>query len=193
MMKKAISTIAAVMLMVSITACGNQTQSETKGPSDFEGNVIVELQGENSYYAVVNDTLDWDVAKLAAEAAGGHLATITSSDEQNEIVTLLASAGEDEIRNSYFLGGIDQEKNGEYAWVTGEPFTYMYWKKNEPKPDKGEQYLAIFAKTYVGNSGTTEPGRWNDAMIDGTAYDGAGDAGFFTPDQMGYIIEWDNY
>jgi hypothetical protein len=75
--------------------------------------------------------------------------------------------------------------------VTGEGFDYSYWKLNEPKPDKGEQYLAIFAKTYEGNSGTTEPGRWNDCMSDGTAYNGAGDTGFFSPELTGYIIEWD--
>jgi hypothetical protein len=152
---------------------------------------VAELQGENSYYAIVNETLDWDAAKEACVEAGGHLATITSQAEQDEIVGLLASIDDADKRNSYFLGGIDRDKTGEYAWVTGESFEYFYWKMNEPKPDKGEQYLAIFAKTYDGNSGTTEPGRWNDCLVDGTAYNGAGDTGFFSPEQTGYILEWD--
>jgi hypothetical protein len=184
MLGKYISYVLFAVLLIGITACGSAQNSESPVPA-------AELQGAESRFAVINETLNWNEAKIACEASGGHLATITSRAEQDEIVKLLASLEDDKKRNSYFLGGIDTEKNGIYTWVTGENFDYSYWKKNEPKPDKGEQYLAIFAKTYEGNSGTTEPGRWNDTMLDGTAYSGAGDTGFFAPEQTGYIIEWD--
>jgi hypothetical protein len=179
--RKIKSTTVILALIIMVTACGNNAVPNSVG----------EAQTASSRYAVINETLDWNAAKAACEASGGHLATITSQAEQDEIVKLLASIDNSEKRGSYFLGGIDTDKTGDYIWVTGESFDYYYWKMNEPKPDKGEQYLAIFAKTYEGNSGTTEPGRWNDTMIDGTSYSGAGDTGFFTPEQMGYIIEWD--
>jgi hypothetical protein len=181
MLRKTTFAATLLLLTVSVAACSGKTLP----------NIAAELQGENSRFAVVNETLDWNAAKSAAETAGGHLATITSQAEQDEIVALLASLNDENKRNSYFLGGIDPNKTGEYTWVTGEAFDYFYWKMNEPKPDKGEQYLAIFAKSYDGNSGVTEPGRWNDCMSDGTAYNGAGDTGFFSPEQTGYIIEWD--
>jgi hypothetical protein len=173
--------VAVIALLGMLTACGNDNVPQSAG----------EAETDSSRYAVINETLDWNAAKAACEAQGGHLATITSQAEQDEIVKLLASIDDGKKRNSYFLGGIDIEKTGDYTWATGENFDYYYWKTNEPKPDMGEQYLSIFAKTYNGNSGTTEPGRWNDTMVDGTAYSGAGDAGFFAPEQMGYIIEWD--
>jgi hypothetical protein len=181
MLGKFIRAAVAFSLLVTVTACGKNAVPNSVG----------EAETAASRYAVINETLDWNAAKAACEAQGGHLVTITSQAEQDEIVKLLASVDDSEKRNSYFLGGIDADKTGNYTWVTGESFDYFYWKMNEPKPDKGEQYLAIFAKTYDGNSGTTEPGRWNDTMSDGTAYNGAGDSGFFSPEQMGYIIEWD--
>jgi hypothetical protein len=176
-----ISAAVILVSLITLTACGNTTVA----------NSVKEAETATSRYAVINETLDWNAAEAAAEAQGGHLATITSQAEQNEIIKLLASVDDSEKRNSYFLGGVDVNKDGNYAWVTGESFDYFYWKMNEPRPDMGEQYLAIFAKTYDGNSGTTEPGRWNDTMADGKAYSGAGDTGFFEPEQMGYIIEWD--
>jgi hypothetical protein len=182
MVKKILFAAMALLLTVSMTACKEKTPPNT----------VAEFEGENSRFAVVNETLDWNAAKKACEEAGGHLATITSQAEQDEIVALLASLDDENKRNSYFLGGVDLDKTGEFTWVTGESFDYFYWKMNEPKPDRTENYLAIFAKTYDGNSGTTEPGRWNDCMVDGTGHSNAGDPGFFSPEQTGYIIEWDN-
>jgi hypothetical protein len=181
MLKKFLTAVLPLILILSLGACANLS-SHT---------YAAEVETETSRYAVVNTTLTWEAAKTASEAAGGHLATITSQAEQDEIVNLLASIDDSIKRNSYFLGAYDNYKTGTYKWVTGEAFDYTYWKANEPKPKEGEQYLSIFAKTYNGNSGVTEPGRWNDCMSDGTAYSGAGDTGFFSPEQMGYIIEWD--
>jgi hypothetical protein len=181
MLRKFISAAVIIAIVLTATACSKSAVQ----------NSAAEAETAASRYAVINETLDWNAAKAACEAQGGHLVTITSQAEQDEIVKLLAGIDDSKKRNSYFLGGMDTDKTGEYKWVTGESFDYSYWKLNEPKPDKGEQYLAIFAKTYEGNSGTTEPGRWNDTMADGTAYSGAGDTGFFAPEKMGYIIEWD--
>jgi hypothetical protein len=181
MLGKYVSAAVLLALVLTATACGGR-----KIP-----NTVAETETVSSRYAVINETLDWNAAKAACEAQGGHLVTITSGTEQYQILSLLASIDDSEKRNSYFLGGLDSGKNGDYKWVTGENFDFTNWKLNEPKPVMGEQYLSILAKTYDGNSGTTEPGRWNDTMVNGTAYDGAGDSGFFAPEQMGYIIEWD--
>jgi hypothetical protein len=153
---------------------------------DYAAEIITDI----GRYALINETMDWNEAKAHCEELGGHLATITSQEEQDTILALLSSIGDDKLRNCYFLGGADMQLDGNWQWVTGEAFTYTDWKTNEPKPDKGEQYLEIFAKTYEGNSGITDPGKWNDCMVDSTPYSGAGEVSFFTPDQTGFICEW---
>jgi hypothetical protein len=187
MIKKSISILVGiVMLTAAFTACGKETEEENTAPKP-----VSEVTFENSRYGIYNETLDWEHAKSKCEEYGGHLVTITSQKEQDAVLGMIAGTEASSLRNSYFMGATDIDLSGEWKWVTGEVFEYTDWKKNEPKPQEGEQYLSVFAKTYNGNSGVTDPGKWNDCMKDGTSYVGAGDAGFFSPDSMGFICEWD--
>jgi hypothetical protein len=187
MLKKTLVTLFTLSLTLGMAAC-----NKSAVPTESAEGAAAQISSDTSRYAVFNETLNWDEARRRCEELGGHLVTITSQAEQDIVVSMLTNAESDTMRNCYFMGACDQMLDGNWQWVTGEPFDYINWKKNEPKPDKGEQYLEIFAKTYVGNSGTTEPGRWNDSMLDGLPYSGAGDESFFTPELTGFICEWDN-
>ncbi|OGL55605.1 MAG: hypothetical protein A3C43_06995 [Candidatus Schekmanbacteria bacterium RIFCSPHIGHO2_02_FULL_38_11] len=90
------------------------------------------------YYDVIDVSINWDDANTAAESSTflgmkGHLATITSADENQFIINMLGAT--DTFHRSW-IGGFQasgsSEPNGGWSWVTGEPFIYSNWDTNEP-------------------------------------------------------------
>ena len=87
---------------------------------------------ENHFYMVVNIVepdryyYRWDEAKEYCEQMGGHLATITSEEEQQIISECLENEGE---YKQYWLGGY---KNENWRWITGESMEYSNWDSGEP-------------------------------------------------------------
>jgi hypothetical protein len=78
--------------------------------------------GNGHYYQRFDlKAASWAVGKYKCEAIGGHLATITSVDEQGFIVanfTLVTS----NFFNQYAIGGVSVA--GKWKWITGEPWGY---------------------------------------------------------------------
>ena len=111
------------------------------------------------YYEDVATPLTWSAAKTAAEGMSylglqGHLATITSQQEQDFIHSNLTSAMGSSGFGHWF-GGFSQQR-GVFQWVTGEAFSYTFWNAGEPNFDTPLAGLHFF-----GNG--TPDGRWNDA------------------------------
>ena len=94
----------------------------------------------NHYYKVYFISKSWKEAKAYCEDLGGHLATITSADEQTFIKTF--STGR------YWLGGTDEAKEGTWKWITGESWSYTNWGSGEPNGGTSENYLAIWPTTW---------------------------------------------
>lgn len=89
----------------------------------------------------------WYEAIACCEELGGHLVTITSAEEQAHVETLIKNSG-----LSYWTGGNDKYKEGNFVWYTGEEFTYTNWDSGQPDNwDSEEDYLTIM-----------ENGKWND-------------------------------
>jgi len=104
-------------------------------------------------YSLYNENLTWKEAESVCETMGGHLATITSADEQ-QVISNLLSGGK---RSFYLLGATDEVTEGTFKWVTNEPFSYSNWNTGQPDNYNGnEDYLMAY------NIGT-EVGKWNDA------------------------------
>lgn len=110
------------------------------------------------YQAIlVPDGITWDDAKLAAEAAGGHLATTTSTAENDFVFDLVADKPEfwNETWGPWLGGfqpGNSPEPGGNWQWVTGEDFDFTNWRRGEPNNNGGEDALHyIFASS-----------EWND-------------------------------
>ncbi len=110
----------------------------------------------------------WDAAKTEAEAAGGYLATITSSAENSfftsQIVIPLTRRGCFCVE---YLGGYQPAGGGAWSWVTGEPWSYTNWHPGEPNSGS-ENYLTTWWNS----------GQWNDIY--------STEGGF-----AGYYIEYD--
>lgn len=115
-------------------------------------------------YGIFHDTLTWEEAKAACEAKGGHLATITSQEEQKMIESL-------NTQNSKLWIGGYKNSAGEWCWVTGEPWEYQNWGDGEPNNSSNvvadESCVAVW------------PVKWNDL------------ANSNTYEQSGYICEWE--
>ncbi len=89
------------------------------------------------YEAVYSGGSTWEDAQIAAEAAGGYLATITSAEENAFVFSLVH--GKPEYWNGTsgpWLGGFQPpgspEPAGNWIWITGEPFGYTNWYPGEP-------------------------------------------------------------
>lgn len=115
-------------------------------------------------YEIFRETLTWEEAKAACEAKGGHLATITSQEEQKTIESL-------NTQNSKLWIGGYKNSAGQWCWVTGEPWEYQNWGDGEPNNSSNvvadESCVAVW------------PVKWNDL------------ANSNTYEQSGYVCEWE--
>ena len=109
----------------------------------------------NHTYKIFEEVVDWHTAKKYCENIGGHLATITSSEEQDFIEKLLP-----ESHDYYWLGGTDEDDEGNFTWITGEPFSYSNWCVNNP--GGSENFIGILARPDNFDGYNQERGWWND-------------------------------
>jgi Skp family chaperone for outer membrane proteins len=114
----------------------------------------VEFRGHR--YQFMDDKLTWHMAKARCEELGGHLVTIENPAELAFIATLAKG-------RVAWLGGTDEQIEGEWEWVTGEPWTQG--TKGFDDKDGSQHWLRIDGK-----------GKWDD-----------GDAGW----RMAFICEWE--
>ena len=95
----------------------------------------------HSYYRSTG-SMTWTDARTACANMGGHLVTVTTAAENNFIFNLWPSG---------WIGLSDEAVEGQWRWVTGEPYTWGNWNPGEPNNAGNEDYIQ-----FVGN------GQWND-------------------------------
>ena len=101
----------------------------------------VAFQGH--HYEVFQQKVGWDEAKRLCEGMGGHLACITSENEQRFVVSYLRQHDHPTFTTCW-LGGTDQEKEGIWQWITGEEMTLTnYLLLTNPR----EHYLNLRLET----------------------------------------------
>jgi VWFA-related protein len=135
-----------------------------------------------SRYQLVKECLSWEDASQRCQEMGGHLATITSQDEMD----LLVSMAEDAGCKYLWLGGYtsyDNSGNVFGHWVTGEDFSYQAWAADEPsrvdQDGTEEWYIMLWNIPSLG--GWT----WNDQRNDPAA------AVPSMVDEMAFICEFE--
>ncbi len=157
-------------LTVTATDAGglSDTATVTIGLTDVSSESIQWLVSEGGnghiYQAVsVSAGITWDDAKLAAEAAGGHLATLTSAAENDFVFNLVADYPEFwQLERGPLLGGYQPanatEPRGDWQWVTGEAFNFTSWAGGEPNNLGNEDILQYFSPSAA---------KWNDLSVNG--------------------------
>jgi len=86
---------------------------------------------KGSFYLMVQRYTVWPEAVAYCEHLGGHLVTITSGDEQSFVGKLIKS-GSGESSPLVWIGATDGDKEGEWKWITGEPWVFTAWAKGQP-------------------------------------------------------------
>ena len=136
---------------------------------------------KGSTYAVYDITgMSWEEANAYCNSLGGHLVTITTSEEQafinNNLLTNCAN-------NLYWIGG--KQVNSEWKWVTNENFYFTNWASGEPTNTANEYYIDMYGK-----KGRTDIsiGQWNNTFnINDTV-----SSNFYASSHCGFICEWDD-
>ena len=131
---------------------GSKTDVDARPPLDpascVDGvaNFFDSLTGHcySRYTAVVS----WQDAKSQCESKDGHLVTISSASEL-AIVWDLAIPADDQV----WIGASDLAAEGNWTWVTGEPFVYSNWAEGEPTAPDDEHCAEIYLSD----------GTWNDS------------------------------
>jgi len=127
--------------------------------------------GNGHWYLVVLGNYTWQQASDYANSLGGHLATVTNSNEQDWLLIQSLNDG----ANLPYIGGFQDtsspdytEPGGGWTWVTGESWVFTNWSSDEPNNSGGsENWLHYGSST----------GLWND-IPSNSNYD--------------LIIEWSN-
>ncbi len=127
--------------------------------------------GTTHRYQIYKGVHKWVEAKAFCEVLGGHLATLTTPEENAFVYGFMRDCG---YLTAYF-GLSDEKRVGDWIWVTGEPFEYANWHKREPSRSAKERYGMFF---YLHTDGT-----WNDSHFYEYAEVDPG---------CSYICEWDD-
>ncbi|MDX1944307.1 MAG: family 16 glycoside hydrolase [Pirellulaceae bacterium] len=124
-------------------------------------------------YQFLPDKLSWTEAKLKAEQMGGHLATITSQEENDWIAATFIRPLP--LGLGLWIGGQYGGSPRQWSWVTGEPFGFTQWHTGEPVNAPDEPAL-VFSLNEKGETG------WGDIN----------DTGITLKDRRaGLLVEWD--
>jgi len=124
---------------------------------DCDGNNI-QIEGftflgqlySSSYY-ISNESSNWGNYNTICENLGGHLATI-SSIEENTFITQLLENYDDSNPNGLHIGLSDEGSEGIWHWITNEESYFLNWDSGEPNNMWGGQN---YAEIYLN-------GLWND-------------------------------
>lgn len=116
-----------------------------------------------SRYELIKESLTWEEAAQKCQEKGGHLATITSQAEMDQLVQMAKDQG---VRYVWLGGYTSYDSYGNVFghWVTGEDFTYAAWSTGEPsrvdRDGTPEWYIMLWDMPSLG--GWT----WNDQRND---------------------------
>lgn len=106
----------------------------------------------NSRYELYNATMSWKDAKSYCEKQGGHLVTITSQGEMDIVRELVSQGG----RWCYYMGITDEDSEGNWKNITGEPINYTNWINGEPNNENAIEHYGV-VRNIDGNN-------WNDVV-----------------------------
>ena len=152
MLNKITGVTAAAVVGIAATVAGAQSgavQWKVADGGNGHWYDAIHLEGDVTWYSF----------KVEAEDRGAHLATVTTSDENQFVFTLSVAkaAWYDGVSGPYL--GARKLPNNSFAWVTGEEFNFTNWLPGEPNSGLWEPNLA-----YLGGSpGSHTPNPyWND-------------------------------
>lgn len=150
------------------TSQGAKTTVESSQAEIFAG---------HRYQFISAKGLTYSEAKAKAESMGGHLATVTSKEENDFMVKTFFRYFAT-LHQQVWLGAMREKPGPEgWAWCTGEPFTYKAWV-----PGDESSNIVGPALAYISDGSTL---RWND-------FEALENRGLVDKYIVGFMVEWEN-
>ena len=129
---------------------------------------------EGHLYLVVNEFQgSFTTASRAAQAAGGHLVTISSARENEFVVELFSNDWRfvqkqpDGALHGPMIGLFQADRSNEpaggWVWVTGEPLSYRGWSRGNPDNYKKRQHWARFYRPPKYSGSGVKVKFWDDS------------------------------
>ena len=102
---------------------------------DADGDGLTDTEETSGYssYQLIEGNYTWEQAKVDAESRGGQLAVIRNSADNLYIQKLIESGGE------AWIGASDSNNEGNYAWITNEP--WQFDGRDENVSNRAENYF----------------------------------------------------
>ena len=157
---RTIRIVCSLTMCLALAGCGSNTTERIK--ADFNGHE----------YKFIDEDTTWKDARRNCAALGGHLATITSAEEQDFIESQFGSLCKNggPWIGAYSNGAYGGDKD-DWRWVTGEEWSYTNWEEGEPNNTSGSEWFASLRASMT----------WNDLNnVDSS------------DSQRGYICEYDD-
>ncbi len=135
----------------SSTEAGSASTSETYNSTPGTSHASSEIRTfDGKRYQVFTDVVAWHDAKRRCQTLKGHLAIVTSKEQNDFITRFVKDAGLAEA----WLGATDEKSEGSWIWVDGTPMDYTNWNAGQPNnKGAGEHYLLLWA---------AQNGKWAD-------------------------------
>ena len=93
------------------------------------GNDFVVMTETRKYELFPDNRVSWEYAKTECKRTGGYLATITSEDENDLLISLAR------LEHYEVWIGLSKTIGGTWEWITGEPYIFSDWRKNQGDSD----------------------------------------------------------
>ena len=94
------------------------------------------IEWKGHFYLMYDDKVDWGEAMARCKKLHGHLVTITSKEE-NDFALQLAG------KEYCWIGATDEKTEGQWRWVTDEPFTFKGWWPGRPDNANSREDYAV--------------------------------------------------
>lgn len=114
----------------------------------------VDEGGNGHWYGLTSHVGNWDGAEAEAIASGGHLASITSFEE-NAFISALATAPSSGATFATWLGLRRIDASQPWTWSDRSATTYFNWTAGEPNNATGNEFFGWMYTPSIG-------GVWND-------------------------------
>jgi len=174
---KLVNARAAVEKAIAASEEKKETPKETPKKMELvavspEPQYHSDLKWDKHEYRVFSNVADtWEDAERYCESIGGHLATITSPEENAYVYKLAKEYGSD-----VYIGLTNRGGNGEWIWITGETTNYLNWAYGSPTNNSRDCYAMFYDNTDKDNDGKWRSGNFDDVS---------------GPNKRMFICEWD--
>ena len=162
---KKIAILMLAVILCALLPVGAFADSDHVVINDILADAVQFTNG--NYYKLFTEKCSWEQAKVVCEGMGGHLATITSKDEDEFCFNMFLRSGE----KGGWIGATDADSEGNWKWVTGEPFNYNSFPDSEPNGGTNSNAVQ-YSRTYT----TFANGVWDD---------------YIATEKLAFICEWE--